>query len=119
MDANEYQKQALKFAVGLGVEHMAFGLLEEAGEVAGNLKRAYRGDDGYTEYSDASSLFLSGVLSPMAKAKIASELGDLAWYMSALAGELGFSFSEILEGNIAKLTERRARNAIRGSGDER
>jgi NTP pyrophosphatase (non-canonical NTP hydrolase) len=83
----------------------ALGLANEAGEVLGKLKKIVR-DDG-------------GVVSAEAKAALASELGDVLWYLAALAGELGLSLGEIGQANLDKLADRAARDAIRGSGDQR
>jgi NTP pyrophosphatase (non-canonical NTP hydrolase) len=47
------------------------------------------------------------------------ELGDVLWYVSQLASELGFSLEEIAEANLAKLASRVARDVIAGSGDRR
>lgn len=111
MNLNEYQTQARKTAVMLIPEHMAFGLLEEAGEIAGVMKRYYRGDD---EYSDET-----GALSTFAVERITAELGDVLWYTAMLADVLGVSLEDIAAQNLAKLQRRKAKDMIHGSGDDR
>ena len=47
------------------------------------------------------------------------ELGDVLWYLAALATELACPLSEIAESNIEKLEKRKEKNTLHGSGDER
>jgi NTP pyrophosphatase (non-canonical NTP hydrolase) len=53
------------------------------------------------------------------KKEIAKELGDVLWYISALAGDFGISLEEIAQMNYEKLKSRQERNVISGSGDNR
>jgi NTP pyrophosphatase (non-canonical NTP hydrolase) len=50
---------------------------------------------------------------------IGDEIGDVLWYMAALARDLGLSLDDIADRNIQKLLDRKARNVIQGSGDNR
>jgi NTP pyrophosphatase (non-canonical NTP hydrolase) len=50
---------------------------------------------------------------------IADEIGDVLWYMAALCKDLDISLESIANKNIVKLLDRRARNVIQGSGDNR
>lgn len=43
---------------------------------------------------------------PINMDKIASELGDILWYLTIFAGEFNLSLEEIAVGNIAKLRAR-------------
>lgn len=81
----------------------ALGLNEEAGEVAGKIKKFYR--DNLNEVET--------------KEKIKLELGDVLWYLSETARHWGLTLQEVAEGNIKKLADRRARNVIHGAGDNR
>jgi len=47
------------------------------------------------------------------------ELGDVLWYVSAIAHDLGFALSHVADINIGKLQDRLNRNKIGGSGDDR
>lgn len=49
----------------------------------------------------------------------AKELGDVLWYLSQLAKDLNYTLEDIAKMNLQKLADRRARNKIQGSGDER
>lgn len=115
MNLNEYQEEARLFAVNDDLMHFTFGLLEEAGEAAGILKRVYRGDEGY--WSDAT---LSDYgLSFTAEQKLIAELGDILWHVALIADNLDTSLSDVAEFNLKKLASRRQRNVIKGSGDDR
>ena len=50
---------------------------------------------------------------------ICKELGDVLWYISTLATELGLDLDEIATGNLAKLAARKEAGKIHGSGDLR
>lgn len=88
----------------LDIVYLALGVANEGGEVAGKIKKVLRGD--YT-------------LSTEAKDTIAHEIGDVLWYLSQLAQELGFDLDTIASMNIQKLESRQLRNVIKGDGDTR
>lgn len=102
----EYQLAARKTAV-YPEEHRivypAFGLASEAGEVCDKIKKALRGD------------FETGLNYEGLK----KELGDVLWYISILAEDLGFSLQEVAQANVEKLADRERDGTIKGSGDER
>lgn len=115
MELNQYQSKAMSTALEVNIEHMAFGLLEEAGEVAAILKRFHRGDAGY--FDEHASLF--DFLSVEAVDKLEKELGDILWYVAVFADHLGLSLNEVAVTNLQKLQSRAARDMLRGSGDDR
>lgn len=79
------------------VEYAALGLTGEAGEVANIVKKIQR-DDG-------------GTITESVRAKLRDELGDVLWYVSACADELGLTLAEIAEFNVDKLAKRHGRVA--------
>jgi NTP pyrophosphatase (non-canonical NTP hydrolase) len=79
------------------------GLTGEAGEIANKIKKMLRDGVSVTYIRD----------------DIASELGDALWYIAALADDLGFGLEAIAQRNIDKLTSRKLRGKIGGSGDNR
>ena len=104
--ATEYQQSACKTAIfpkELGVQYLALGLTGEAGEVANKVKKLIR-DGGDT---------------PDKRKEISKELGDVCWYLAVLAEELGSNLGKIMEDNLNKLEDRRARGVLGGSGDNR
>jgi NTP pyrophosphatase (non-canonical NTP hydrolase) len=109
MDFAEYQQKARGTAtypvIGHGVIYPTLGLTNEAGEVSGKIKKIFRDKAG--EISEAE------------KAALAAELGDVLWYLAQVATELDLSLDEIADKNIAKLLDRKARDKIRGDGDNR
>ena len=109
MEFNEYQSKSRKTAkypaIGHPVIYPALGLVNEAGEVAGKIKKIFR-DKG-------------GEISEESRAALKAELGDVLWYIAQVATELNLSLDEIEEYNIAKLYDRLERGKIRGDGDDR
>lgn len=83
----------------LGV-YNALGLAGEAGEFVEKMKKRIR--DGVFDRELA-----------------AKELGDVLWYLSQLAKDIDYTLEDIAKMNLQKLADRRARNKIHGSGDER
>lgn len=113
MTLNEYQDNAAKTAnYGLeGQEYTVLGLVNEAGEVAGVIKKYIRGD-----YDNADD---EGEAYKVVQHKMSKELGDVFWYLAMCAKEFGFSLEDIAQWNLDKLADRQERNMIKGDGDDR
>jgi NTP pyrophosphatase (non-canonical NTP hydrolase) len=79
------------------LEYPTLGLAGEAGEVANIVKKIQR-DHG-------------GEINDEIRQKLKDELGDVLWYISACADELGLTLTEIAEYNVAKLAKRHNRAA--------
>ena len=109
MDFKEYQEKSRKTAlypsVGDNFVYPTLGLAGESGEVAEKIKKVIR-DRG-------------GKIDDEVRGMIEKELGDVLWYVSQLASELGLSLDQVAEKNIEKLYSRMERGAIGGSGDNR
>lgn len=110
MNFNEYQKKSKRTAIypkvaGLGWVYPAMGLASEAGEVANKLKKVLR-DNG-------------GEVTPEVTNDIKGELGDVLWYVAQISSELNLDLEEIAHSNLDKLLDRKKRNVIKGSGDNR
>jgi NTP pyrophosphatase (non-canonical NTP hydrolase) len=81
------------------------GLSGEAGEVAEKIKKVLRDN--------------KGVLDEAKRQEIKKELGDVLWYIAAIASDLDLSLEDIAQSNYDKLNSRRERNVLTGSGDNR
>jgi NTP pyrophosphatase (non-canonical NTP hydrolase) len=109
MNFTEYQTKARATAkypiIGHGVIYPTLGLTNEAGEVAGKIKKIFRDKDG--------------VIGEAEREALKSELGDVLWYVAQVCTELELSLDQVAEGNLAKLLDRQARDKIKGDGDNR
>jgi NTP pyrophosphatase (non-canonical NTP hydrolase) len=109
MDLNRYQLEARATArypdVGSNPIYPTLGLCGETGEVADKVKKVLR---------DRGGRFDAAVLDDLSL-----ELGDVLWYVSQLASELGLDLESVARANLAKLASRASRDVIGGSGDHR
>ena len=103
--ASDYQHKACTTAIfpkETALAYLTLGLAGEAGEIANKAKKLIRDGDN-----------------PDKRAEIGKELGDVCWYLAVLAEELGMNLGKIMEDNIEKLADRKARNRLQGDGDNR
>jgi len=109
MTFEEYQKLSRETAIypdkDKNFVYPTLGLVGEAGEVAEKIKKILR---------DKNS-----VIDEETKKELAKELGDVLWYLSQLITELNLSLDEIASLNIDKLSSRKERGTLHGSGDNR
>jgi NTP pyrophosphatase (non-canonical NTP hydrolase) len=106
MRLNDYQDQAMETAVyppENGITYAILGLTNEAGELAGALKKHLRGDYDQVEM----------------KRRVIDELGDVLWYAASVAEELELDLEVVARANLSKLAARAAKNGIRGDGENR
>jgi len=106
----EYSALASETAIYPGrgegnIVYPTLGLTGEAGEIAEKVKKIIRDDDGN--------------ISPEQVRDLARELGDVLWYINALATELNIPLPFIAAMNVAKLQSRQQRDQLQGSGDDR
>jgi NTP pyrophosphatase (non-canonical NTP hydrolase) len=109
MNFNDYQQKSratAKYpAIGNAVIYPTLGLVNEAGEVAGKIKKIFRDKDG--------------VIGAAEREALKAELGDVLWYLAQTCTELEISLDEVAESNLTKLLDRQARGKIQGNGDNR
>lgn len=86
-----------KFAV----IYPALGLTGEAGEIAEKVKKSLRGDR------------------ELDREAVLKELGDPLWYITSMADDLGYTLQDVIDANVEKLTSRKERGVLKGSGDDR
>lgn len=108
-DFDHYQRESRKTWNLVHTDHPivypTLGLANEAGEVAGKVKKLFRDKGGHIGEADREAL--------------KQELGDVLWYLAQIATELGLSLQEIAEANLHKLFSRLERDQIGGEGDNR
>jgi NTP pyrophosphatase (non-canonical NTP hydrolase) len=103
-----YQKTAkttavypLAFAHSItGAAYTVLGLVSEAGEVADQLKKCIRDDNSTWTISR--------------RAKLYEELGDVLWYVAAIASEMDWDLSDVAHDNILKLLLRQQKGELHG-----
>lgn len=83
------------------IVYPALGLSGESGEIAEKVKKWLRGDK------------------ELDKGALLKELGDPLWYITSLADDLGFTLQDVVDANVEKLTSRKDRGVLKGSGDDR
>lgn len=105
---SEYQAQAITTAIypeAFKIMYPALGAGNEFGEVQGKIKKVYRDDNG--------------IFSDEKKAAIGDEIADCLWYLAALANDLNLDLGNLAQSNLDKLSSRKERGKLGGSGDYR
>ncbi len=109
MSFSSYQTQSRKTWQLVHVDHPivypTLGLANEAGELAGKVKKIFR-DKG-------------GVISDEDRAALKGELGDVLWYLAQICTELDLTLEDVAAANLEKLFSRLERGQIGGEGDTR
>ncbi|MEL0658671.1 MazG nucleotide pyrophosphohydrolase domain-containing protein [Psychromonas arctica] len=106
MELDEYQQRAVdtthfKLKEDNGKFITLMGLAGEVGELATEYKKQLRDGEGYTVFKD----------------KLTEELGDILWYLSAIAEHEDLKLNDIAESNLHKTEDRWKDNAILSSSD--
>lgn len=104
----EYQRKTEDTAIypkEYGLIYTSLGLVNEAGEVAGKLKKLIRDHDSQLTFEFVQD--------------VSDEMGDVLWYLARLADELGLKLNDVAQANLDKLEDRKNRNVLGGSGDKR
>lgn len=86
MNLDEYQRRAHESSRTDDIDVFTLGLFGEAGSVASSIKKLTR----------------ENVTQDLFKSEVATELGDVLWYLSEIATHFGISLSEIAELSIRK-----------------
>lgn len=103
MRLSDYQLAAMSFRLPSANRSYALaGLTGEVGELNSLIAKSIRDHNG-----------LMDVLA------VKKELGDILWFVAAIAADFGFGLDDVGMTNIDKLNSRKSRNKIQGSGDER
>lgn len=103
---NDYQTRVATFRKPTAdFTYAVIGLGAEVGEIQGKVAKIIRDKNGLPDDSDHYALI--------------KELGDVLWFISAIADDMGVSLNEVAQENVAKLESRSIRGKIGGSGDDR
>lgn len=87
------------------IVYPTLGLVNEAGELAGKVKKIFRDKNG--------------IIGPEERDALKYELGDVLWYLTQICTELDLTLEEVASANLEKLSSRLERNRIQGDGDYR
>ena len=87
------------------IVYPTLGLTNEAGEVAGKIKKIFRDR--------------AGVISDADREALKYELGDVLWYLAQICTELDLTLEDVASANLTKLYDRLERDTIGGDGDNR
>lgn len=109
MNFKEYQVKAGTFAAYNDDTYPFLGLAEEVGEFLGIFAKMQRGDDMLKRFGSPEAL----------REALKKEAGDVLWQLQECLSVVEIDLQEVAEMNIQKLTDRKARGVIRGSGDDR
>jgi NTP pyrophosphatase (non-canonical NTP hydrolase) len=132
----EYSHEARKFAkyplVGRNMVYPAIKLAGEAGELADKIGKHWRNTFAATSTTACGALEARNAenescidamgarsINAEQEAAIIKELGDVLWYIDAIAREIGVSLLTIARENVEKLEGRIERGTICGEGDNR
>ena len=111
MEMDEYQQLASKTALYTKQDahyklmYLGMGIAGETGEVVEKVKKIIRGAEV--------------LISDEKREDLKKEIGDVLWYVSQLALQLGLSLEDIATHNIKKLADRAQRGVIHSEGDNR
>lgn len=102
---NDYQAKAMEFRLPTADQAYALlGLTGEVGELNSLIAKSLRdGMQRNLEFTD----------------KMVKELGDILWFVAAIAYDLNVSLEAIAAENLLKLQGRKDRDTISGNGDNR
>ena len=111
MQFSDFQKQAKETVIFPeygklgGILYSTLEINDEAGEVAGKIKKIIRDEGGEITEEGAE--------------KIVSEMGDVLFALATLTDQLGYNLDDVAKGNLKKLRDRAERGKLKGDGDNR
>ena len=123
MTLNEYQEQAMTTCLpeAENFTYMMLNLVGEVGEFAGKVAKAIR--KGQVKMKTNGNIWTSISMKKEDHIEYTKELqkeaGDILWQLSGLCSVMGWRLEEIAQQNLDKLADRKSRQVIDGSGDNR
>ena len=123
MTLNEYQQQAMTTCLpeANNFTYMMLNLTGEVGEFAGKVAKAIRKGQIKMRTDADFHYHISMNRADMEhhKKELQKEAGDILWQLSGLCTVLGWNLEDIAQQNLDKLADRKSRQVIDGSGDNR
>ena len=98
----ELTRESAVYPEFIALQYLALGLNDEAGEVAGAVKKHLRGDYGEEELEE----------------RVKSEMGDVLWYMTRILDEMDIELDDVRQKNYEKLKQRMETDSIQGDGED-
>jgi NTP pyrophosphatase (non-canonical NTP hydrolase) len=98
---NEFVKGMKVYPEKHAIIYPTLGITGEGGEIAEKVKKWLRGDK------------------ELDKVELLKEAGDVLWYLTSLADDLGYTLQDVVDANVAKLSSRKERGVQKGDGDNR
>lgn len=102
-DYQEFTNTTAIYPETQALEYLYLNMASEAGELAGKLSKAIRDNWTFERLQEESKL----------------ELGDILWHLSQICNEMGWTLEDLMNSNKEKLTSRKERGVLSGSGDNR
>lgn len=110
-DFNDYQDFTTTTNITGTSLNPILGLVGEIGEIYEKLKK-------YSRPEQLEQIILPELPEELREA-LAKELGDVLWYASCFAKKLGYKLGDVARMNVEKLSDRKTRGKLYGSGDNR
>lgn len=111
LSLNDYQEKAWSYALpsAKDISYLFLGLTGEVGELCSAQAKWIRDNPTTTD----SELW------EKKQEMLKKELGDILWFVAGIARNYYWNLEDIAQMNLNKLEDRKNRNVIQGSGDNR
>ena len=126
MTLNKYQEKAMSTCMDSceNISYMLLNLVAEVGEFSGKLAKAIRKKQiaigGKTSINRNQLTVIDETFDALAfDEELLKEAGDILWQFAGLCKVMGWELEYVGVGNLVKLADRKERDVIDGSGDNR
>lgn len=118
---NEYQRRAMTTCMPScdNFSYMFLNLVGEVGELASKAAKHIRKEKAVIAWNALITECGNNSLDDNEIADMRKEAGDCLWKLAGLCHVMGWSFEDVGNENLAKLEDRKNRDVIDGSGDNR
>ena len=114
LSLNDYQEKAWSYALPTAKNYvyLYLGLSGEVGELCS-------ADAKWLRDAVDNGEFNAHEVWKDKQEKVKKELGDILWFVAGIASYYSWTLEDVAEANLKKLEDRKNRNVIQGSGDNR